>query len=174
MYSNLFICVDVSSFSAPKDKNKPPTKFDLAIYNIVLRKSCVTYNVLSESESKDKFDVNHIKINDPGKVEGNAVFSYLDAFCLDEHFKKYLPEYNNLNELKEHYRRGGLGDIKIKKFLNEILQEELEPIRKRREEYSKDINKVYEILKEGTKKARIKAEETLSEVRKNMGIEYFK
>lgn len=118
-------------------------------------------------------DPNHIKIEDPGKVEGNTVFTYLDVFCKDDDFKKYLPEYNNLDELKAHYMRGGLGDMKIKRFLNDILQEELRPIRQRREEYAKDIDKVYEILKEGTQKARAVAAKTLKEVREAMGIEYF-
>ena len=118
-------------------------------------------------------DPNHIKIEDPGKIEGNVVFMYLDVFCKDSDFEKYLPEYKNLSELKEHYQKGGLGDMKIKKFLNNILQDELKPIRERREEYAKDIDKVYEILKEGTKKARIDAANTLKEVKEAMKINYF-
>ena len=91
-------------------------------------------------------DPNHIRVEDPGCVDGNIVFTYLDAFCKDEHFEKYLPEYNNLAELKDHYKRGGLGDMKIKRFLNDILQEELRPIRERREMLAKNPEKVYEIL----------------------------
>ena len=95
-------------------------------------------------------DPNHIRIEDPGSLEGNTVFTYLDAFCNDQHFEEYLPDYKNLDELKEHYQRGGLGDVKVKKFLNNVLQEELEPIRKRREELQKDIPYVYEVLKKGS------------------------
>ncbi len=132
----------------------------------------------SEEEIKRKIfsmytDPNHIKIEDPGKIEGNTVFTYLDVFCKTEDFGKYLPEYKNLEELKEHYKRGGLGDMKIKRFLNDILQAELRPIRQKREEYAKDLDKVYDILKKGTKKARIAASKTLMEVRNAMGIEYF-
>lgn len=132
----------------------------------------------SEDEIKRKVmsmytDPNHIKIEDPGKVEGNTVFTYLDVFCKDDDFKKYLPEYNNLDELKEHYRRGGLGDMKIKRFLNDILQAELKPIRERRQKYARDIDKVYDILQAGTKKARLAASKTLKEVKTAMGIEYF-
>ena len=115
----------------------------------------------------------HVQVSDPGHVEGNPVFTYLDAFCKEEHFERYLPEYANLEELKDHYRRGGLGDVKIKKFLNKIIQEELEPIRLRRKEYEKDIASVYEILKEGTKEARCVAEQTLNEVKEAMKINYF-
>ncbi len=118
-------------------------------------------------------DPDHIKVSDPGKIEGNTVFTYLDAFCTDEHFKKYLPEYNNLDELKEHYQRGGLGDVKVKKFLNSVLQEELEPIRARRKEYEKDIAYVYEILKKGSEAAQAKAAQTLAEVKAAMKINYF-
>ncbi len=115
----------------------------------------------------------HIQVSDPGHVEGNTVFTYLDAFCRAEHFEEYLPEYHNLEELKEHYTRGGLGDVKIKKFLNTIIQEELEPIRVRRKEYEKDIAAVYEILKEGSETARELAAETLDEVKRAMRINYF-
>ena len=118
-------------------------------------------------------DPTHIKVSDPGHVEGNAVFTYLDAFSKPEHFEKYLPEYENLDALKEHYTRGGLGDVKIKKFLNNILQEELEPIRARRKEYEKDIAGVYEILKKGSAEARRVAENTLQDVRNAMKINYF-
>lgn len=118
-------------------------------------------------------DPNHLKIEDPGNVEENAVFKYLDAFCTDEHFQKYLPEYKNLEELKAHYRRGGLGDMKIKRFLNDILQEILAPIRERRHYYEQHIDYVYDMLEEGSKIARIKAAEVLKRVRKAIGIEYF-
>lgn len=118
-------------------------------------------------------DPNHIRIEDPGSLEGNTVFTYLDAFCNDQHFEEYLPEYKNLDELKAHYQRGGLGDVKVKKFLNNVLQEELEPIRKRREELQKDIPYVYEVLKKGSEVARETAAQTLHEVRDAMKINYF-
>lgn len=115
----------------------------------------------------------HVRVEDPGHVEGNSVFTYLDAFCRQEHFERYLPEYMNLDELKAHYMRGGLGDVKIKKFLNKIIQEELEPIRARRKEYEKDIAAVYDILKAGSEAAREVAAQTLSEVKRAMKINYF-
>ena len=115
----------------------------------------------------------HIQVADPGHIEGNTVFTYLDAFCLDRHFEDYLPEYKNLDELKEHYKRGGLGDVKIKKFLTKVLQEELEPIRNRRKEYEKDIASVYEVLKKGCENAREIAAATLDEVKHAMKIDYF-
>lgn len=118
-------------------------------------------------------DPDHLKVSDPGKIEGNTVFTYLDAFCHDEHFEKFLPEYANLDELKAHYQRGGLGDVKVKKFLNSVLQDELEPIRARRKEYEKDIAYVYQILKEGSEKAEAVAAQTLSEVKAAMKINYF-
>lgn len=118
-------------------------------------------------------DPDHLRIEDPGKVEGNAVFTYLDAFCRPEHFGKYLPDYNNLNELKDHYRRGGLGDVKVKKFLNAILQEELEPIRNKRKEFEQNIPAVYAMLKRGSEAAREVAAATLADVRKAMRINYF-
>ena len=118
-------------------------------------------------------DPNHIKIDDPGQVEGNVVFTYLDIFCKEDSFQKYLPEYSNLKELKDHYKRGGLGDMKIKRFLNDILQEELKPIRERREELARDPDRVYEILKEGTENARAAARKTLKELKSAMGINYF-
>ena len=118
-------------------------------------------------------DPTHIHVNDPGNVEGNTVFTYLDAFCRPEHFERYLPEYPNLDELKNHYRRGGLGDVKIKNFLNAIMEETLEPIRTRRKEFEKDIPAVYNILKKGCDVAREKAADTLSAVRKAMKIDYF-
>ena len=118
-------------------------------------------------------DPTHIKISDPGHLEGNTVFTYLDAFSKPEDFAKYLPEYKNLDELKEHYTRGGLGDVKIKLFLNSIVQAELEPIRARRREYEKDIVAVYDILKAGSDKAREVAEATLQDVKNAMQINYF-
>ena len=118
-------------------------------------------------------DPNHIKVEDPGRVEGNVVFTYLDAFCKDEYFAKYWPEYANLQEVKDHYTRGGLGDMKVKKFLNAVLEEELAPIRERRKEFQKDIPYVYQVLKEGSEKARAVAAQTLAEVRAAMKIDYF-
>lgn len=118
-------------------------------------------------------DPNHIRVEDPGQIEGNCVFTYLDAFCRPEHFEKYLPDYQNLQELKNHYSRGGLGDVKIKKFLIKIMEEELEPIRIRRKEYEKNIDSVYQMLKEGSQKARAAASETLKDVKKAMKINYF-
>lgn len=118
-------------------------------------------------------DPNHIQVSDPGQIEGNMVFTYLDAFCNDEQFERYLPEYKNLDELKEHYQRGGLGDVKVKKFLINVLDEELEPIRKRRHEYEKDIAYVYDVLKKGSEEAREVAAKTLSDVKNAMRINYF-
>lgn len=118
-------------------------------------------------------DPNHLRVEDPGNVDGNPVFIYLDAFCRDEHFEKYLPDYKNLDELKAHYTRGGLGDVKVKKFLNNVLQEELEPIRQRRKEFEKDIPAVYKILEEGSKKAEATAARTLADVKRAMKINYF-
>ena len=118
-------------------------------------------------------DPDHIKVTDPGKLEGNAVFTYLDAFATDEHFAAFLPEYKNLGELKAHYTRGGLGDMKVKRFLNEVLQSILEPIRVRRKEYEKDIPAVYDILKRGSEKAERAAAATLSDVKTAMKINYF-
>ena len=118
-------------------------------------------------------DPGHIHVQDPGKIEGNTVFTYLDAFCKPEHFAQYLPDYPNLDELKAHYQRGGLGDVKVKRFLNSIMQEELEPIRTRRKEFEKDIPAIYDMLKKGSKAAREVAADTLSDVRKAMKINYF-
>ena len=118
-------------------------------------------------------DPNHLKFSDPGCVEGNAVFTYLNAFCRDEHFEKFWPEYANLEELKDHYRRGGLGDVKVKRFLNHIMQEELEPIRARRKELEKRIPEIYEILRKGSIEAQKVAAQTLDEVKRAMKINYF-
>ena len=118
-------------------------------------------------------DPDHLRVEDPGKVEGNTVFTYLDAFCLPEHFGRYLPEYASLDELKAHYRRGGLGDVKVKRLLIAVLNETLDPIRARRREYENRIGEVYEILRAGSEKARATAAETLREVRRAMKIDYF-
>ena len=118
-------------------------------------------------------DPTHIKVSDPGKLEGNTVFTYLDAFCRPEYFAEFLPDYANLQELKDHYTRGVLGDMIVKRFLNNVLQAELEPIRNRRKEYQKDIPYVYEILKKGSEKAEAVAEKTLQEVKASMKINYF-
>lgn len=118
-------------------------------------------------------DPTHLRVEAPGHIEGNTVFTYLDAFSKPEHFAAYWPEYQNLDEVKAHYQRGGLGDMKVKKFLNKILQEELEPIRQRRAEFEKDIPAVYEMLKKGCEEARAVAAETLSDVRRAMKINYF-
>lgn len=118
-------------------------------------------------------DPNHLRVEDPGETENNPVFIYLDAFCKDEHFKEFLPEYNNLDELKAHYQKGGLGDVKVKKFLNNVIQQELEPIRTRRKEWETKTSEVYEILKQGTAEAKKVAEQTLYNVRRAMKINYF-
>lgn len=118
-------------------------------------------------------DPTHLRKDDPGHVEGNPVFTYLDAFCRDEYFAEFLPEYKNLDELKAHYTRGGLGDVKVKRFLNKVMQTELAPIRERRHEWEKRLPDVADILEEGTKKAAAKADETLQKVRKAMRINYF-
>ncbi len=118
-------------------------------------------------------DPTHLKVSDPGHLEGNAVFTYLDAFCKDEHFQKYLPEYANLQELKDHYTRGGLGDMKCKMFLLKIMQEMLEPIRQRRAEWEQRLPEVREILRRGTEEACRAGEQTMQEVRRAMRIDYF-
>ena len=132
----------------------------------------------SEADVKQKImsmftDPGHLRVQDPGKVEGNPVFIYLEAFCRDEHFERYCPDYQNLQEMEDHYARGGLGDVKVKKFLNNVMQEELEPIRKRRKEFEKDIPEIYRILKEGSEAAEAEAARTLSEVKNAMKINYF-
>ena len=132
----------------------------------------------SEDEIKKKImsmftDPNHLRVEDPGQVEGNPVFIYLDAFCRDEHFETYLPDYKNLDELKAHYTRGGLGDVKVKRFLNSVLQDELRPIRERRKEIARDIPAVYRILEEGSRRAEQKAAQTLAEMKRAMKINYF-
>ena len=132
----------------------------------------------SEADVKKKVmsmftDPNHIEINDPGQVEGNAVFTYLDAFATDDDFAEFLPDYKNLDEMKEHYRKGGLGDVKCKKLLLNVLNKELAPIRAKRAEFEKDIPAVYEILKKGTEVAQAEAAQTLSEVKAAMRINYF-
>lgn len=132
----------------------------------------------TEEEVKTKVmsmftDPDHIKVSDPGKVEGNAVFTYLDAFASSEHFAEFLPEYASLDELKEHYRRGGLGDMKVKRFLNTVLQSVLEPIRNRRKVFEKDVPAIYETLKKGSEYAESVAAKTLDEVKSAMRINYF-
>ena len=132
----------------------------------------------SEKDVKSKVmsmftDPNHIQISDPGKVEGNTVFTYLDAFCVDDDFSEFLPEYKNLDELKDHYRRGGLGDVKIKKFLNNILQKELSPIREKRKHYEQNIPEIFDMLLKGSEDAREVGAETLKKVKSAMGINYF-
>ena len=118
-------------------------------------------------------DPNHLRVEDPGKVDGNPVFIYLDAFCKPEYFPEFLPEYQNLEELEDHYRRGGLGDVKVKKFLNKVMQAELGPIRARRKEWEQRIPDVLDILKEGSRVAQAKAAETLNDVKASMRINYF-
>ena len=118
-------------------------------------------------------DPNHLRVEDPGQVEGNPVFIYLDAFCKQEYVDEFLPDYANLEELKEHYKRGGLGDVKVKKFLNNVMQAELAPIRERRKSWEKRLPDVYDILKEGSKVAEAKAAETLRDVKNSMKINYF-
>ena len=132
----------------------------------------------TEEDTKKKVmsmftDPTHLRREDPGHVEGNPVFTYLDAFCKDEFFAEYLPDYKNLDELKAHYQRGGLGDMVVKKFLNNVIQTELRPIRERRNDWEKRLPDVYEILKQGTAKARETAAQTLSEVKHAMRIDYF-
>ncbi len=132
----------------------------------------------TEEDTKKKVmsmftDPTHLRREDPGHVEGNPVFTYLDAFCKDEYFAEYLPDYENLDELKAHYQRGGLGDMVVKKFLNNVIQTELRPIRERRNDWEKRLPDVYEILKQGTAKARETAAQTLSEVKHAMRIDYF-
>ena len=118
-------------------------------------------------------DPTHLSVNDPGHVEGNTVFTYLDAFCRDEHFGLYFPDYANLDEMKAHYMRGGLGDVKCKKFLEKVLNETLEPIRARRLEFQKDIPAIYDMLRRGCEDARAVAADTLADVRRAMKINYF-
>ncbi len=132
----------------------------------------------SEEEVRQKVmtmytDPLHLKVTDPGHIEGNTVFTYLDAFSKPEHFAEYLPEYANLDELKEHYQRGGLGDVKVKRFLNAVLEEELKPIRERRAIYEQDIEGVYDILKKGCDEARKVASQTLDDIKAAMKINYF-
>ena len=139
-------------------------------------------NCIYLSDSKDEIkkkimsmytDPDHVQVSDPGKIEGNTVFTYLDAFSNEEHFGRYLPDYANLDELKAHYQRGGLGDVKVKKFLLNVLLEELEPIQNRRKELEKDIPYIYEVLRNGSICARNKASETLDDVKKAMKINYY-
>ena len=139
--------------------------------------NCIYLSEESEDIKKKVFsmftDPNHIRVEDPGSLEGNTVFTYLDAFCKPEYFAEFLPEYQNLDELKAHYQRGGLGDMKVKRFLNNVFQAELEPIRNRRKELQKDFPAIYEILKKGSEKAEAVAAQTLKEVKDAMKINYF-
>lgn len=128
---------------------------------------------LKEKVMKMYTDPNHIKITDPGSLEGNAVFTYLDAFAKDEHFAKFLPEYENLDALKKHYTTGGLGDVKVKKFLLAVLEDELGPIRERRTELEKHLPEIYEMLRKGSEEAEKAAAQTLQEVKSAMKINYF-
>ena len=135
---------------------------------------CDTPDVVRQKVMSAYTDPNHIRVSDPGQVEGNIVFTYLDAFCKDEHFARYLPEYENLDSLKEHYRKGGLGDVKIKKFLIEILEELLTPIRKRREKCLEKIDGIYNMLFENSYKASLEAKVRLEKMKDAMGINYKK
>ena len=145
-----------------------------------MRKSLGNCIYLSDSEETVRkkvmsmfTDPDHLRVEDPGKVEGNPVFIYLEAFATDESFAEFWPEYNNLQELEEHYKKGGLGDVKVKKFLNKVLQAELSPIRERRARYEKDIPGVFAMLEEGSRKAEKKAAQTLAEMKHAMQIDYF-
>ena len=143
-------------------------------FNQVYAPVLVEPNILLRQKVRSMYtDPEHVNLNDPGHVEGNAVFTYLDAFSCDEDFKEFWPEYQNLDELKDHYRRGGLGDMKCKKFLNQVLNKFLEPMRLRRAEFEKDIPEIYNILKKGTEQAREVGAQTMDEVRKAMRIDYF-
>ncbi|MBQ1447226.1 MAG: tryptophan--tRNA ligase [Solobacterium sp.] len=115
----------------------------------------------------------HLRVSDPGHIEGNTVFTYLDAFCRPGDFERFLPEYSGLDELKDHYQKGGLGDVKVKRFLNAIMQDTLGEIRARRKEYEKDLDYVYDVLVEGTKVAREAGKETMADVKRAMKIDYF-
>ena len=164
-----FFCYPISQAADPGTDGKAKMSKSLG--------NCIYLSDTEEDVKKKVMsmytDPDHIKVSDPGKIEGNTVFTYLDAFSKEEDFGLFLPEYNNLDELKDHYKRGGLGDVKVKKFLLNVLNKELEPIRNRRHEYEKDIPYVYEILKQGTKNAYEVAEQTLSEVKAAMKINYF-
>lgn len=139
--------------------------------------NCIYLSDSEEEVRKKVFsmytDPDHINVNDPGKIEGNIVFTYLDVFAKDSDFEKYLPEYKNLDELKAHYQRGGLGDVKCKKFLNEVLQAELRPIRQRRKEYAKDMESIFAILEKSSQEARAIGQKKIAQVHKAMGIDYF-
>ena len=130
-------------------------------------------SVERKAKHRQRADPNHLRVEDPGQVEGNPVFIYLDAFSKPEYFAEFLPEYSGMDELKEHYTRGGLGDVKVKKFLNNVLQAELAPIRERRKMWEQKLPDVYDILKAGSKKARETAGKTLEDVRRSMKIDYF-
>ena len=135
---------------------------------------CDDEKTIKEKVMSAYTDPDHIRVSDPGKIEGNIVFSYLDAFASDDDFKKYLPEYKNLEELKEHYKKGGLGDVKVKLFLNNILQELLAPIREKRRYLEEHINDIYELLFENSKKASAQAHIILDKMKDAMGLDYTK
>lgn len=139
--------------------------------------NCIYLSDTSEEVKKKVMsmftDPDHIRVEDPGKIEGNVVFTYLDAFCEKEHFAKFWPDYENLDELKAHYQRGGLGDVKIKKFLYAVLEDELAPIRERRAKWEQDIPGVYDVLRKGTEAARKKGQKTMAEIKAAMKINYF-
>ena len=179
---------DITAFDAttvPVGEDQMPmleqTKEIVHKFNSVYGKALVEPEILLPSNQAclrlpgidGKAKMTHIKVSDPGKLEGNTVFTYLDAFSKPEHFEAFLPEYANLDELKAHYQRGGLGDVKVKRFLNEVLQAELAPIRERRKELMKDIPYVYEVLKKGSEKAESVAAATLARVKNAMRINYF-
>ena len=142
--------------------------------NIIVTRSEAPLDEVIKKKIMSMFtDPNHLRIEDPGDTENNPAFIYLDAFSKQEHFEEFLPEYANLDELKAHYQRGGLGDVKVKKFLNNVMQTELKPIRERRKEWEQKIPEVYEILKAGSEEAKQVAQQTLHDVRKAMKINYF-
>ena len=185
-YDIIFFWVIRMVFSALEQTGKSPFKHVL-IHGLVrddqgrkMSKSLGNCIYLAEEPEDIKkkvmsmfTDPNHLRVEDPGQVEGNPVFIYLDAFSKPEYFAEFLPEYSGMDELKEHYTRGGLGDVKVKKFLNNVLQAELAPIRERRKMWEQKLPDVYDILKAGSKKARETAGKTLEDVRRSMKIDYF-
>ena len=172
---NFEASIPVGFFTYPISQAADITAFKATV--VPVGEDCIYLSEEPEDIKKKVFsmftDPNHIRVEDPGSLEGNTVFTYLDAFCKPEYFAEFLPEYQNLDELKAHYQRGGLGDMKVKRFLNNVLQAELEPIRNRRKELQKDIPAIYEILKKGSEKAEAVAAQTLKEVKDAMKINYF-
>ena len=179
---------DITAFKAnlvPVGEDQLPmieqTREIVRSFNTIYKESLGNCIYLSDSSNELKkkvqsmfTDPTHLRVEDPGHTENNPVFIYLDAFCRDEHFAAFLPSYQNLDELKAHYRKGGLGDGTVKKFLNEILQNELKPIREKREVFAQDLGQIFDMLKAGSEKARETASRTLDEVKTAMGINYFK